>query len=186
MLHAQLAALALVTISLAASGCDGSSKSKTTSTAAAATTTSTTAATTTATTPSITVTAPTGKPLTRAQLIARADTICAGTNQKLSTISVVDKNEFARVLPQVAIYFSGETNELSKLAPPKSMTQGWTQLLSDFRLYSEYTNTVAKYAQVNNFHSAAPLIHDAEELHQKLVILAKHEGFTHCSRLSND
>lgn len=189
MLHTQLAALALAAISLAASGCGGSSKGKATSAAATATATTTSATTgsiaTPATLPTTTV-APTGKPLTRAQLIAHADAICARTNLKLSTVSAVDKNEFARVLPQVAIYFSSESSELGKLVPPTGMAHSWSQIFGDIRLYSEYTNTVAKYAQANNFSAAAPLIHDAEELHQKLVILAKHEGFTYCSRLSND
>jgi hypothetical protein len=180
MLLIQLAILALATTLFAASGCGGSSKtdSATTATSVAATTTSGSPA------PTTTVKVTPGKPLTHAKLVDAADAICARTNQKLSTLSVVDKNEFARVIPQVALYSSAESEELSKLVASAEMKRDWEKIVKYFYRYSEYTAQVARYDQANNFKASVPLIHAAETLHRELVALTLKDGFKHCSRLS--
>lgn len=185
MSHARLAALALASISLLAAGCGKSSKSSSNASSAASatpTTASTTTTTTDASRGTATVKAASGRPLTRAQLIARADAICARTDTKLATILVLTTKEFARVLPQIAAYASSEARELSRLVPPANMAHSWSQLLGDFHLYGEYTNTIDGYARANNLHAASPLIDKADALRQETKLLAGREGFKRCSR----
>jgi hypothetical protein len=177
MLHAQLGALALAATALVASGCGGSSKSGTTHTVVA------TAATTTAnssTVPTAGEKVAAGKPLTRAELVARANAICGSTHTKLSAISVKTGEQFTRVLPQIAIYDSVEFKELRKLTPPASMAHEWARIVGGVHLYSEYVNRIANYAQANNSTSAAPLFRAANALHRQLVALAAHNGIRHC------
>jgi hypothetical protein len=191
MLHMQLAALVLAATTIAASGCGESSKSTSTATQASSTGASaaTTAATPTTATSTVALPAPTapikvatGTPLARAQFIAAADAICARTNTKLAADVIVTKKEFGRVLPQVAIYDRTETNELSKLVPPAAMAHIWAHMLKDFQSYGEYTSTVARYAQANNFSAASPIINQADDVRRTLSVIAIGQGFKHCSK----
>jgi hypothetical protein len=192
MLHMQLAALALVATSLAASGCGGSSKTETATSAATPTaTTSTTtdvASTTSPLPPATPVKVATGKPLTRAQLIAKADAICARTNVKVDAVSTrvdaptsVVKKEIAQGFPRVAIYERRETNELIKLVPPASMAHDWGLIISDFHRYVEYADAAARYAEAKNLKAVVPLIKPGEKVHEHLNAVAKRAGFKYCS-----
>jgi hypothetical protein len=180
VLHAHFAALALAATTLAVSGCGGSSKAGSTTTARAATAPATTASTTNAPIPTTPVTIASGKPLTRAQWIARGDAICARTNMKLKAISVVSTRDYARVLPQAAIYDRIEATELSKLVPPASMARDWMQIVNGYQLFGDYTSRVAEYAQANNFAPATPLTQMGEKVHKHLAAIAKRDGFKQC------
>jgi ABC-type transport system substrate-binding protein len=180
MLRTQFAAMTLAMTALAASGCGGSSKSGSTTTAVATST-----ATTAVTTPLPPVTAvkvATGTPLAHAQFIAKADAICARANVKRATINVVNKSEYARELPQAAIYDATETDELSKLVPPAALAHDWAQIVGDFRLFTEYTDTVARYAQANKLNAGVSVIQTAERIHRRLAKIAARDGLTHCAR----
>jgi hypothetical protein len=172
MLYMQLAALALALAALAASGCGGSSK--TGSTTAAATTPLPQTATAATVAP--------GQPLTRAQLIATADAICARTNARRQTVSIITRKDFARVVPEVAVYDNTEANELGKLVPPAPMAHEWAQVLGYFQLYGEYVSRMAEYAQANNLKGFSHLYEQAETLHQKLHDVATRAGFKRCPR----
>lgn len=179
MLRTQFAAITLATTAFAVCGCGGSSKSGSTTTAVATPT-----ATTAVTTPLPPVTmikVATGTPLTHAQFITKADEICASANIKRSAINVVNKSEYARELPQAAIYDATETSELSKLVPPAALAHDWAQILGDFRLFTEYTDTFARYAQANKLTAGVPALQTAERVHQRLANIAARDGLTRCA-----
>jgi hypothetical protein len=180
MLYAQLA-LALIATTLVAAGC-GSSKNSSATTAATATPTTASVATTpsTATT---TTGAATGKALTRSQWIAKGDSICARANTRVSSITIVNAREFARQIPQVALYNRTETGELSRLVPPAPMASDWARILKEYEAYDEYTNRIAQYAQAGNYVSAGPILHIAEKLRAQIAALAKRDGFKQCSKV---
>lgn len=183
MLHIQLVASALLAGALLASGC-GSSK-PTSTTAAATTTSATTAASTTAEkAPQISkaiVTPPAGKPLARAQLIARADAICARRNANIASLTVGSQAAFRRVLPQAAIYDKTESKELNKLIPPASLAHDWSGIINTAQLYSEYVDQVAYYAQ-NGTRNISPLIRAAETVRERMLAVAHHDRFKHCAK----
>ncbi len=185
MLHLQLIALGLTAGALVVSGCGGSSKTGSTASVAAATSTTTETTATTPTVTAATVKVATGTPLTRTTLIAKGDAICARTNTKLSAMSVTGEAAFRRALPQVAIYDSTESNELSKLVPPPSLASDWTRIINAAHLYSEYVNRIAgsASASASSYDSiGVPLTHTAEGVHRQMAILAGQVGFKHCSR----
>lgn len=183
MLHTYLAALALAAITLVVAGCGGSSKTESATTAAAVTTPTTT------TTPAIppvattSVKLATGTPLTRARLIAKAEAICEREHNKLLTVSLRSQSDYAREVPQVAIYDSIELHELSKLVPPASMDKPWVQVLSLDQLFSEYINRIANYAQAKNYSSVVSVLKVAEQVRKQLFALTKRDGIKNCSEL---
>jgi hypothetical protein len=174
MLHTQLAALALAVLAASASGC-GSSKAGSTTTPA-----QTTPATTVATTPTIPTTA-NGAPLTRAQWIAAGDAICANTNDKFATLGAHNGTQFVRALPQAAIYYTSESEDLSKLVAPKSMAHDWEQIVEDIHLTGEYANAVAQDVKEKQEQSASQLLKKAEELRKDSLQIAKRDGFKWCA-----
>ncbi|MFZ1926566.1 MAG: hypothetical protein WAU42_10530 [Solirubrobacteraceae bacterium] len=124
--------------------------------------------------------APAGKPLTRAQLIARADAICARTNAERESISVGSQAAFRRVLPQAAIYNSTQSKELNKLVPPASLAHDWSGIINAAQLFSEYVDQVAYYAQTGK-RNLSPLIHTAEVVHQQMTVIFRHDHFKQCA-----
>ncbi len=185
MSRKQLAALALAAISLAAAGC-GSSKSEATSTAASTTTasaktTSTSVAEPPATTlPTVKVTVARGKPLTRAQWIAKGDKICGRYQAEIETLSVKKVSELPRVLPQEAAYVRAELGQLVKLVPPAAHAKEWQQLLNATLQWAEGSDMLASQPNLGGALLSSPVGRAVIAVHSNVVQIANHAGFKVC------
>jgi hypothetical protein len=180
MLRRQLAVLALAATALVAYGCGESSKSQT---AAQTTGASSSSSTTTGSSPTATTTVKiaTGKPLTRAQLIAKADAICAQANKQIDTVSETTARGIEQGFPKAAVYQADESSELRKLVPPATMAHDWTLIMGDFQRYLEYAEKAAEYAKAKDVKAVVPLIKPGEVVHERLNAIAKRDGFKYCS-----
>ena len=178
VLHIHLAALALVAVTFAAAGCGGSSK---TTTATATTASSTTTPDTTTSTSVAVVKLASGRPLTRAQWLARGDAICARLNSQLGANTVKSTKEFARALPVAAAYERAELARLVKLVPPPSMATDWQQFLTSTQQWAENSTKLGESAQGGHFTLTAPLVITTRNLHEHLAGIAKRDGFKECS-----
>jgi hypothetical protein len=167
--------LALAAIALSAPGCGGSSHSQSAATASTTTTVATPPP------PTATVKLASGRPLTRAEWIARGEVICTRTNTQLSATTSPSEREYPRVLPQLAVYEWTEARELSKLVPPRSKTHDWAQIVKNLQLDGDYLNTLASYFQAKNKRAAYQLLGTAERLHQQLNAIARRDGFNECT-----
>jgi hypothetical protein len=172
MSRTPIATLMLATVMLAASGCGGSSKSS--SQAALSTQT---ASPTQAESPA------SNAPLSRAELITKADAICKGVNAKRATVHLRTNQDFVRTLPQVAAYERSEIAELSKLTPPSSMATDWREILAGNRMIAENTAKVAEYTKANNISGAHTLLVSATQAQDQLTATAQRDGFKACARL---
>jgi hypothetical protein len=189
VLQAHLAALALAAITLAASGCGGS---KTAATTAAASSTApsipttnsaptTATSTTTTPTPVVGVKLASGKPLTRAQWLAKGDAICGRLNAQLAATPVKSIQEFTRVLPQAAAYERAELAQLVKLVPPTSKASEWQTFLVNTQQWAENSTRLGQLAQTSPIKLTNPLVTTTRKLHERLAHLAGHDGFKECS-----
>jgi hypothetical protein len=182
MLRMQIVMLALATTMLGVTGCGSSSKSGSTSTAVSTTASSTI---TTTPTPLPTTTAAlaiaTGKPLTREQLIAKGDLICARANLKLKTMSSATRQDTARLLPQAAGYERIQATELSKLVPPASLASDWKQIVAGIQKFSELSIRAAEYLQAKNTSAATSIVQAANTTQRQLTAIAKRDGFKDCA-----
>lgn len=178
MLCMHLVALALAVTTLTVSSCGGTSK--TASTASKAASVATTATVTRPTTTTV-VTLAKGKPLTHTEWIAKGDTICTRANAKTSALTATSVADFARIFPQVALYNRTEAAELSKLVPPRSFTQDWTQFITELRAHAQYVTEVAQYVQEKNENAAGQPFRLSNVALTQLVAIAKRDGFKRCS-----
>ncbi len=178
MLHLQFAMLALATTMFAASGCGSSKQAPTSSTG------SKTIATATSSVGTTTAPLATGKPLTRAQLIAQGDAICATATRKLTAVAARSEPELVRLLPQAAINLETEAKGLSRLVPPASMTHDWTQIINKIHFASEYVTRVTQYIKEKQEKTAGQLYEKAGYLYKQSKAIAKRDGFKRCSRVT--
>ncbi len=185
MSHIRLAALALTATTLAVSGCGESSKTASTGTSAAATIATTTAVTTPATTttpvPAVTVKVASGKPLTRAQWIAKGDAICAHFNAEAETIGVTGVAELPRVLPEEAAFERNTVAQLAKLTPPGPMANDWQRFLNDTLQLAEDADKLAQSGVPDEDLLKSPLARTIQETRRHATRIAKHDGFKACA-----
>jgi hypothetical protein len=181
MLHIQLVALALAATTLAASGC-GSSKatSTTTSTAAAASSTSTAS---TPTTEQATTTSEPGGALTREELIAKANVICAHANVQLAPISVLVPSDIVRVTPLVAAYNRAAATELGKLMPPASLASDWHLIVANVNKVADNLDIMARHAPKNKLATATPAYRSAAKAQEQVGVITKRDGIKECNRI---
>jgi hypothetical protein len=149
----RLAALGLATTTLAICGCGGSSESSGSS-----------------------------KTLTREDLIAKANAICARVNARRASTHYGALPEVARVAPQLAAYEQTAATELSKLAPPTSMANDWQQIVSSAQALAGYTFRIGDYARSKKVAAAQPLFGLIQHSHRQLVLTATADGLTECAK----
>jgi hypothetical protein len=170
MSRTRLAALAFAAIALAPAGCGGSTKSSTPPKEPPVRTESRTE-------PSSHT-----KPLSRAQLIARADAICGKINAKRAEFKIRTRRDYATVYQQFASYAQGQIAELSKITPPASMASGWRQILADAQSYVGGIAKISGYIRSNNDHAARALDVPVFNAQEQMATIAKHNGFKDCAR----
>jgi hypothetical protein len=176
MLYTQLAALALTAATLVASGCGGSSKTTSATTSAAPA-----ASTAPATTEASSSTTASGAPLTRAELIAKAEPICTRTAVELKATSALTNEELVRALHQAAAYNQAEAIELGKLIPPSSMTNDWKQIVTGMHTYSKAVTKVANSIAANNPTATKALLEAARADHKRVLAITTRNGFKACA-----
>jgi hypothetical protein len=172
MSRARLTVLAFAATTLVAAGC-GNSTSTTTSTTTASTSSeqpSSLASNTTQT-----------SPLTRTELIAKADAICQRISTRRNLLKFGRSASLAVILPQLAAYQQALATELSKLTPPTSMTGTWTQILADARTLASSTAELNQYAQTNNAKAGRPLPAIFAHARLELRATSKSVGLTACA-----
>jgi hypothetical protein len=175
-------AVAVCAAAFVATGC-GSSKASSNagSTTAAHTATTTAQAPASPASRQVEISVVSGKPLSRAALIARGDAVCSVANAKLSTSTARTQEDFARMLPQSSSYERTEAVELSKLVPPSSMAADWQHIITDLQKFSELSARAGEYAAVKDFPAALPIAISGNKTQRDMVAIAKQDGFKVCS-----
>ena len=173
MPHTRIAALALATATLAASGCGGSTKTASSGTQPSGTSQPSGGAEPAAQT----------KPLARAELIAQADAICHRVIVKLEASKLKSVQDYARVFPPLAVYERAAFIELGKLVPPASMASTWEQIVAYTTQLANSTAQAGEDAVTNKLKAAVPAEAMFEHAQKNLAVVASHAGFKDCSQI---
>jgi hypothetical protein len=168
---------------LIAVGCGGSSTSKHDATSQSeARATAVTGAAGTTPAPFVTVKVSSGKPLTRAQWIAKGDAICTHFNHETAKLTVVSRSELFRVLPQAVAYMRVEVAELARLVPPRSKASEWQEFLNDNLQSLEDISKLVESTKAVSALTSSPLATAARNLRKHFEKVAGDNGFKVCSR----
>ena len=123
------------------------------------------------------------KPLTRAELTAKADVICRRVSAKLATKTVKSVQDIARTAPELASFEQVALNELSKLVPPADLESDWKKFIAGAQTLAENTAKLGEYAKANNLKGAGSLITSSEATQQRLLKIVKRDGITECEKV---
>ncbi len=169
MLSTKFAVLALAATALAASGCGKSSSAATSNNSVGKSSSVASSNTSDGT-------------LTKAELIAKADAICATINGLRSTIKLKTKQSYITLLPTLAAAEQNAVGEFRKLVPPASMASDWNQLAADTQTLSTDTARFAQYIKVQNIPATRALGLAAKNIQQHMKAVGARDGFHECGR----
>lgn len=120
------------------------------------------------------------KPLTRAELTAKANAICMNVTAKLPKKSIKSVPEIADTAIELASSEQGALTELSKLVPPAELESDWKAFVAGAEKLAENTAKIGAYAKSNDLKGASDLITNSERTTQQMTEIAKRVGIKEC------
>jgi hypothetical protein len=121
--------------------------------------------------------------LTRSQLIAKADPICAGVNHELTIVNAVTKRQsLRRVAVEVGIYDQRAFAQLKKLKPPAAMTSDWNVILTSIHTLGKDIPELGEIASAKNPKLNAKILGEFNTAQSDRATAAAHSGFDNCAK----
>jgi|HubBroStandDraft_3_1064219.scaffolds.fasta_scaffold21798_3 hypothetical protein len=124
------------------------------------------------------------KPLTRAELTAKANEICKTVTAKISTKSANTQQQIGRVAEELASFEQTALANLSKLVPPPELESDWKQFVAGAQTLAENTAKLGEYAKANNLKAAKGLIRSSEATQKQMLAIAKRDGLNACEQVA--
>lgn len=124
------------------------------------------------------------KPLTRAQLLHRADAICHKLNKRLSSSSPKSEKDFIRELPKLAGYEQEGLAELSKLIPPARMAEDWKMIIAGAQTLADDVAKLGEDAKAKHLKAARKVVAEIGKVGQRTTAIAKRNGFKDCGQVA--
>lgn len=128
------------------------------------------------------------KPLSRAQLVEKANSICRRVTAKIEATS---KGESANTLQQLAHLASklagfeqSALGELGKLVPPAALESDWKRFLAGAQSLAEDTVTLSDAASTNNKAETQRAVASAEVTQKQMAAIAKRNSIKECERVA--
>lgn len=124
------------------------------------------------------------KPLTRAELTAKADTICKTVTAKLASKTIKSQQDIARIAPELAGFEQAALADLGKLVPPAELEGDWKRFVAGAQTLAENTAKLGEYARSNNLKAAKGLILSSVAVQKQMVATAKRDGLKDCEQVA--
>ena len=185
-MSARLSLLVIVTGALAIAGCGGGGvASKNVSSGAGSTVAADSSVATTDTTSVSTTESSSTSPLSRSQLVARADTICRRLNAELGSAKyyIRTQQDVIRVAPLRAATETGALTELEKLTPPASVASAYQRMLVARHTLIEDIVKLGQDAAIRDKEAEMPLFASSAAVVRQMGLAARDSGFKYCSQL---
>jgi hypothetical protein len=123
------------------------------------------------------------KPLTRAELTAKANAICKTVTTRFASKNISTKQELAKVIPELASFEQNALAELSKLIPPAELAGDWKKFVTGAETLAENTSKLGEDAKSKGLKGAGGLIAQSEAIQQKMREIAKRDGILGCEQV---
>jgi hypothetical protein len=124
------------------------------------------------------------KPLTRAELTAKADVICKTVTARLSKNTIRSQQDIARVAGELASFEESALSKLSKLVPPAELADDWKQFVAGAQTLAENTSKIGEYAKANNLKASKGLIASSQATQKQMTAIAKRDGLKSCEQVA--
>jgi len=124
------------------------------------------------------------KPLTRAELTAKANAICKTVTAKMASKSAKNEQQISQVAGELASFEQTALADLSKLVPPAELETDWKKFVSGAQTLAENTAKLGEYAKAKNLKAGKALILSSENTQKQMVAIAKRDGLTACEQVA--
>jgi hypothetical protein len=124
----------------------------------------------------------TGGSLTRGELIAKADTICARVLAEYHGYGYTTQASVAHLAPILAGDEQTGVDELRSLRAPASMVSDWNTILDNAQTVVNDTAKLGQLAKENKLNQAASLFTADQQNEQHALAIAARDGFKECSK----
>jgi hypothetical protein len=121
------------------------------------------------------------RPLTRAELVAKANAICTRVNARLTSSLVRNPQELTRIAPRMVSFEQTALTELTHLNPPASLADDWQQIVAGAETLVEDTAWYSEDARTNNLKGMHDLLASAEKIQRRIRATATRDGFNDCA-----
>jgi len=124
------------------------------------------------------------QPLTRKQLIAKANAVCSTMHRKMKAAGTASTPEqLTRIARKLAGYEQQQIEAMRKLLPPKKLASDWKQMIEGAQEISESVATLSSALEAKDKKQAEEALKQTGEVEKRVTTIAKRDGFTACSEL---
>lgn len=120
--------------------------------------------------------------LTKAQLIAKADAICARFWREYHAHGTTDAKELTTKIHLIAGYELKEAKELRKLTPPAGMAFDWKRILAGHQAMANDSVMAERYFKRGVLQAMQRLVNKAAHVQETVLLTARRNGFKDCAR----
>jgi hypothetical protein len=122
--------------------------------------------------------------LSRSELIAKADAICARVHAEYHANGYTTSQSIAHLAPLVAGDEQTGVDELRALHAPASMVSDWNMIVDVDQIVADNTAKLGQYAKENNLKAATPLYTANLKRQKEALTAAARDGFKECAKAS--
>lgn len=122
------------------------------------------------------------KPLTRAELVAKADAICKSINARLNATGASSNKGGAQVFLRLAAFEQTALAELEKFNPPAVLAGDWRQIVASGRTLAADTAKYSEYTKLKNPTAAQSVVVSGDKIRQQASTMARSDGFNDCAQ----
>lgn len=126
-------------------------------------------------------------PLTRAQLVEKANSICRRVAAKVEAVAKGQNVNSPQQLASLASKLSGleqsALDELGKLVPPAAMEADWKRFIAGAQSLADDTASLGEAASTNDTTQAKRLIASASGTQKQMAAIAKRNRLSDCEQV---
>jgi len=122
--------------------------------------------------------------LTSAELIAKADAICARVHAEFHANGYSSLQSMALRAPRVAADEQTGARELRELTPPAAMADDWKQIVENAEAIAAETAKLGEDAKHDTLAELTPMLNTGEQRDRRVLAIAARDGFKQCAKAS--
>jgi hypothetical protein len=125
------------------------------------------------------------KPLTRAQLVSQANTLCTHVQMKMKKVGPAKTPaQFAKLADKLASFEQQQLESMRKLKPPSSLAADWKRMIEGAEEITEAVGTLSTDVQLKKDKAAAEELKTIGRVEQRITPIVQRDGFTRCKQLA--
>lgn len=124
------------------------------------------------------------KPLTKMQLVSRANALCRDVQTKMKTVGPAKNVQgLASIAKKLAGFEQQQIESMRKLKAPSSMTSDWKQMIEGVEEVAEDAGTLSTDVQLKKDKAAGEALKQVGAVEKRLAPIVRRDGFTDCKEL---